>query len=401
MHYLNVLMIFTGFLFSFYRHDFILQESQDETPELVEIDINHIFGEQIDIHAKFEPGGNINNIVIYIETENKNLLVGETLTPTSFGEIYYIYRLSHYSIRAFSELLIWFKIETLNGIVHTIQPFSYLYDDNRFTWQSITTDEFTVLWYKDDPDIGQKITTTAYEGLSRINTLIKVPSPEGIKIYAYANLSDLQDTLKFSGEATSWVAGHASPDLGIIVISLPNNPEELVEVRRQIPHELAHILLYQKVGTAYTNLPHWLNEGLASISELTSNPNYQILLKKAYEKDMLIPIENLCDGFPTDAANFQLAYAEAFAFTRYLHDTYGLEMMENLIQAYIKDQSCEQAVQATYQQPLSGLEDDWKQAEFSEAPELNFGDETISLMILISFAFIVPIGLIARSIKKR
>lgn len=400
MNWLSVLIIFAGLLSSFQKPKPFLLGTLTEGPQVVEFRISHVFGKQIDIQAKFKPSEDIENVVVIIEMENNIPLTVETLIPTPLGEIFYIYKISHPAIQPFSILSIGFKIKMSDGSIFTIEPIEYFYDDNRFQWQSIKTDEFIVSWYHEDHDLGSEILKTAHEGLSRINSFLHVPTPESIRIYAYADLADLQDTLKFSGEATSWVAGHANPDFGTIVVSLPEGPEQRVEIGRQIPHELTHILLYQKIGPAYSNIPHWLNEGLATYSELYPNPNYQVLLKKAYEKGTLIPIENLCDNFPIDAANFQLAYAEAYAFTRYLHESYGLVRTEELIQVYAQGQNCDQAIQTTYQLSLSDIEQDWLRAEFSTAPKPMIGNETLPLMILISFAFIVPISLIIKGVGR-
>ena len=93
------------------------------------------------------------------------------------------------------------------------------------------------------------------------------------------------------------MAGHADPDLGVMVVSVPDGPTQRIEMERQIPHELMHVLLYQLIGNKY-QLPTWFNEGLATISELYPDPDYYTYLMRAKANDSLIPLTNLCASFP-------------------------------------------------------------------------------------------------------
>ena len=68
------------------------------------------------------------------------------------------------------------------------------------------------------------------------------------------------------------MAGHAAPDLGVVLISIPAGPDEGLEMQRQIPHELMHLAQYEVIGENFTNQPYWLIEGMASEAELYPNP---------------------------------------------------------------------------------------------------------------------------------
>ncbi|MFH1633707.1 MAG: peptidase MA family metallohydrolase, partial [Chloroflexota bacterium] len=281
------------------------------------------------------------------------------------------------------------------------EPHPYFYDDNRFDWQALKTDEFLIYWHEVDSGFGQNILNAAYEGLQRIQSHVTVPQPEGVAIYVYANVMELQEILLFSGQSAAWVAGHADPDLGVIMVSLPLGPDQNLEIKRQIPHELTHVLLYQKLGTGYDSLPQWLNEGLASTAELFPNPDYQVLLDKAYERGSLIPISDLCYRFPMDAANFQLSYAESTAFTRYLQQTYGKAAMEDLIQAYADGLGCAQGTEAAVGIPLTELEADWRQAMFNENAAFNALMEFAPWMLLLMAVLAAPVGLMILGARKR
>ena len=84
---------------------------------------------------------------------------------------------------------------------------------------------------------------------------------------------------------STWVAGHANPDLGVVLVSIAPGENQSMEMERQIPHELAHVLLYRLTGPAYANLPNWLTEGIASQVEGYPNADYtQVLTASAQTK---------------------------------------------------------------------------------------------------------------------
>jgi len=175
---------------------------------------------------------------------------------------------------------------------------------------------------------------------------------------------------------------------------LPNRPEKRLLMEQRIPHELMHIMLFQALGPGYNNLPTWLNEGLASVAELYPNPDYQIILEDAHEKEALLPISSLCQPFPRDAYSANLAYAQAASFTRFLQQQFGSSNLETLAKEYADGLDCERGVEVSLGQTLLKLERDWRQAVFAENPNqaaLGSLMPWLSLLILILLA---PVGLV-------
>jgi len=396
VRYLTRIFIIFGLVIGF-----IISAKADIGFQLVNVEITHIFNEQLGIHATIEPFDQIKQVTVFIQLEDENLFAEDLMTLIPSGEIFKTYDLTEKPIPPFTNLVIWFIAEFTDGSNFTSESSSYFYDDNRFQWKSLKSEEFEIYWYQDASNLGQGIMESAYEGLTRIQNQVDVPLVDGIKIFAYSNVVEMQDTLLYSGGSTSWVAGHADSDMGVIIVSLPPGPGQEQEIQRQIPHELMHVLLFEKLGAGYSNLPRWLNEGLASSSELTPNPDFQLLLDTAYDLDALIPLNDLCTIFPTEAATFQLSYAESYAFTKFLQQVYGNDKMEELLQAYDNGVGCDQGVMDVFGYSLPKLEEDWRQARFNEISFQDNLNASIPLMIVLGFAFIVPIAMMAVSVGKR
>ncbi|MBG7609983.1 MAG: hypothetical protein IZT55_03865 [Anaerolineae bacterium] len=354
------------------------------------LQVESIFGEQISMQAEFISENPIVGVQVFIQSLS---LAPSLIDQTSFispNQIHFTIDLNDHPIQVFSQIDYWFQFELENGDFLTSEIFNFDYTDNRFEWQSLITDEFEIFWYQGDQDFGELVLSVTYEGLARIREIVQVPQPEKVKFYIYASSEELQKTLRDAGELTNQIAGHSNSILGVIVVSIPPDTSQILEIKRQIPHELSHILLYKKLGNGYVNLPQWLSEGVASAAELLPNPNYPILLNRAYDRDALIAISELCIHFPSDAANYQLAYAQAASFTWFLHDLYGSEKMESLLASYAAGLDCGQGVSQVYASSLSQLEQSWRQNQFHENPILALLIEIAPWLILLA-AILVPI----------
>ena len=361
--------------------------------------IDYRFGEYITFSGEIQTGSQIESVLLFIQREGKyDTLSSPVLVPQD-GFVEYTLDPNKDKIRAFSTLQYWYEITLQNGDSYATPKGSFFYDDNRFEWQKRAEEPFEALWHEGDDAFGQSIMDAAQHGLEQIKDLLPAPAPENVKIYAYANPVDMRATLQVSD--SSWVGAHTDPDLQVMVVSLPTGPEQRLEMERQIPHELMHIILYQKVGPAYVNIPPWFNEGLASIAELFPNPEYLILLKSAYEKGKLFSIRDLCSSFPRDAAGAYLAYAQSASFTRFLHKEYGSSGLEALLQAYADGLDCDRGTQVAFGVDLNQLELQWRRDTFGQDPMVTATTNLLPWIALLLAVLAVPILIVISGLRRK
>ncbi|HWQ83666.1 MAG TPA: peptidase MA family metallohydrolase [Anaerolineales bacterium] len=358
--------------------------------------VEYKFGEQISFKALVQSPLPIEKAFVIFRVS------GESVTRSSEAEIIYqdgttyqiasTYPLDNQPLRAFTQVEYRFQARLQGGEEFNSPSLSFEYLDNRVEWQNLEQAPFHIAWYaQDDIAFGDNALKTAQEGLKKINSLLPIQTPEHIDIYIYPNASTLQEVLILSGQ--DWIAGHADPDLGVILAAIPSRPEQSLVMDQIIPHEMMHILVYETVREGYDNLPTWLVEGLASLAELYPNPDYQILLNNALERDTLLKMEDLCAPFPRDASSALLAYAQSASFTRFLHQQFGASRMDDLMQGYTDGLECSRGVEITLGTNLKQLERQWREDVLGEDPARAAAENLLPWLLLALVVLVAPIGL--------
>jgi hypothetical protein len=292
------------------------------------------------------------------------------------------------AIRGFSDVTYWFRLTLENGETYTSPAYQFTYADNRYDWETLESGSFMVHWYLGEVTFAQEVANTAAAGLHQAQTYLPLSPSEIIHIYVYDSAQEMQAA---QSATQIWVAGHADPDLSVVLVSLPPGPEQSLEMERQIPHELMHVLLYQADAEVYQHIPVWLNEGLASITELYPNPEYFTILTEAYQRTDLFSMRSLCMAFPTYASESLLAYAQSASFTRYLFNQFGTSGLESLLMVYADGVDCERGVEQALGSSLTQLETQWRRATFNEDPQISAFQNLLPWMLVLILMTGIPV----------
>lgn len=355
--------------------------------EVRDVAVFYEFGRNATFQARINPASDVEEAYLMIQPEGQGTRL-EPVTWTKAGEILFEYDLAVHPLRPFGRTYYWFRLVTKSGDV-TTPSYWFDYVDNRFTWQTLSNEYFSIHWQGNDPSFGQETLNIATSALDSAQKILPVPPPLPFRVYIYANAEDLQSALP--GIAENWVAGHASPDLKVILLSIPDGPEQSLELERQLPHELMHILQFELVGTQYENVPVWLREGIASITELYPNADYARVLEAAQQKDSFLAMETLCSAFPRDAGSAFLAYAQSTSFVRYIYQTYGNTGLMNLLRQYQAGLGCKEGVQASLGISLNELENNWRASSLSVSPSGKALKTLSPYLIVAALVIIAPL----------
>ncbi len=320
--------------------------------------------------------------------------------PTTHLQIGYTVDLTQVRLAPFSPVTYRWVLTTEAGEALSLPAGEFRYEDDRFQWQQLGADDVVVHWAEGSVSLGQDALDTVAAALPRLLAIVPAPPPSPLHIYLYPTASDLQAALRLTGR--SRVGGHASPELGAILVAVDDSLTASAELGRVIPHELSHLMVAGAVGDGYDTMPLWLNEGLATYAELTPSATYATLLVAAIDQATVIPFRDLCLSFPTGESASALAYAQSVDMVRYLQDEYGNHVLTEMVLAVADGAGCESVVRRVLDLSLAELNDDWWRARAPRSFWERLLIDNLGWLILIGggFGFVI-LGQLRHAGKRR
>lgn len=357
--------------------------------EVVEPNVVVNFGQTITFQAKIKSPIPIQQVSLLYRGVNEEVTRVETLQVAEDGSVSFTYDASLNIFPPFSWVVFWFQATLNDNITYTSAPIQFQYKDDRFPWRNITQANVTLHWYAGDDAFGTAALDTAGAGLLAMNEIVPISLTDPIDIYIYSNITDLQNTLLLGGE--EWAGGHANPELGVALVAIAPGAGQSIEMETNIPHEIAHIMLYRSLGEKYAGQPTWLIEGIASMVELYPNPDYAHALDIASGNDSLIAMDDLCASFPTDAGSAFLAYAQSQSFVTYIRNSFGTSGLARLTNSYSEGFTCELGATNALGTPLSQLDTHWRESVLGQNITGVAMRNLAPFVILMALVLVVPI----------
>jgi hypothetical protein len=358
-------------------------------------EVDYVFAQRMTFHIVARSDADLRSAAVVVQAKNRPEIrgavtpVGKTLDQT------YTLQLMGGVLPPFSTVTFWWELTDAAGrkLMTPTQSLEYL--DNRFKWQDVTEGGVRVYSYAGDAAYARAALDVARAALPRVNQELQALPPPRVDIYLYASHDELQNALLLGGRA--WQGGQARPELGVVLAAVPPGQAALAQMKRDLPHELTHLLVYQATGAGYERVPRWLNEGLASANEELAQPAYQLALEAALRGGQLYALESLCAPFSNDAGEAQLAYAQSQSLVRYIRNTYP-DGVRKLLGAYAGGATCGGGVEQALGLTLSALEWQWR----ASLPPQGTGQWlTGSVAAWLALAVIVPLALLPFAFARR
>lgn len=260
--------------------------------------------------------------------------------------------------RAFTAIRYWWEVTDRAGNHLRTATQSLPYIDNRFAWRELIEGSVRLHWYEGDSGLAALAASIANQTLPRLQQQLSVAPPSPIDIYVYGSLADLRSAVELMGRP--WLGGQARPELGVVMLNAPPGDTAAIQLRRDVPHELTHLMVYVATAPRYDNVPAWLDEGLATINEGEPNPAQAVALENALAAGQVPSLESLCGAFPTDSSAALAAYAQSRGVVQEIIDGYGTEGISALLEAYRDGATCEGGVERGLSATLTGLDLRWR-----------------------------------------
>jgi len=257
-----------------------------------------------------------------------------------------------------TELGYWWSIEDAQGHKVETSPAELIFDDGRYSWKSLTSEQVTLLWYEGSNSFAQSLMNTAQLALGRLSEDTGAELQGEAKLYIYNSSQDLLGALVYPQE---WTGGVAYTEFDTIAIGI--SPGNLSWGKGAIAHELAHLAVHQFIYNGYgVGLPTWLDEGLAMHAEGELDYGMQSTLNRAIDDDDLFSVKSLCSPFPAQTDEAYLAYAQSYSLVEYLLEQQGgKEKMLGLLNTFKQGSGYIEALDKVYGLDLEQLDALWRE----------------------------------------
>jgi hypothetical protein len=235
-------------------------------------------------------------------------------------------------------------------------PSEVRFEDGRRSWQELTEGLISVFWYSGGTGFAREIMTAAQEALAKLENDTGAVVERPLRFYIYATQQDLLGAMIFPQE---WTGAVTYAQFGTIVLGL--SADNMVWGRRVIAHELAHAVTHQITSNPYSDLPRWLDEGLATYNEGLLDVSFGTALQRAVTSNTLFSVRTLASPFSARADLAALAYAQSFSIVDYLISTFGQDKMSELLTVFSKGSTYDNALTTVYGFDTDGLNTRWRE----------------------------------------
>jgi hypothetical protein len=258
-----------------------------------------------------------------------------------------------------AELQYWWKITDEAGNELTTESQPFLYMDERHDWQSLSSDRLVLYWYQGGRTFGEALFDQANRTLDQIETEAGVQVEVPVKIFIYAGFNDLRNAIAVGSQ--EWTGGQAFTEQGVVVIGV--SPADLDYGLAATPHELPHLVIHQATDNPFSDIPRWLDEGLAVYmsGELDASwRGYRSAIASSAKAGDLMTLQTLSSSFPADPDQASLAYAESGMIVEFIIQHYGQDAMAHLLEIFSEGALYDDALEEALGVDTWGLDSAWR-----------------------------------------
>ena len=286
-----------------------------------------------------------------VDFESGDSVTGESVLPSGSGGDYY---------PPGTKIEYSFEVRDKAGAVVRTESKQFVYQDNRFEWFTVAEDLITVYYYGEYvADRADVVLEAAKENLERMLPVLGIAPTEPLRIVSYNNYRHMSSALPFRSQAVSeglQTQGMAFSNERVLLVH-GFDPT----VTGTVSHEFTHLLVGEAAGPAISQVPSWLNEGLAEYGNIDPTDDYDAALRYGIFTRRIKPLWylNSFGGTPEDII---IAYGQGRSVVQYMIDTYGEARMAALFPVLQRTLDIDEALLEVYGMDQFGLDTAWREA---------------------------------------
>ena len=266
---------------------------------------------------------------------------------------------------------------------------SFIYADNRFTWEEVHVGALTVHYHDLPPSQVDRIGGVLTGELEALAAMLKLQDMQAIHGYIYNSYQEATPAFpNFSQTLTQQhvFQGFAFAESGVFV-GIGLQPSLIV-------HESAHLMLAQSLNFGGRSIPSWLNEGFASYVEPGSLPYSGHSLSSS---ELPLTAMSAVSGTPEDIEYF---YLKSESVVAYLVEEYGSRSFQQFLSGLRQGSSVDEALLSAYGFDTEGLDSNWANSDLGRTapapgrfspstPFLLFNSWFLGVLILVVMAVVL------------
>lgn len=235
------------------------------------------------------------------------------------------------------------------------EPEEFVFLDGRYEWQMLEEDGVRVFWYADQA-LAQRVMTASASAVADMSDLLEVDIDFPITVVLYGGGDDGIAAQRPRGgvydEMSRTGGTRVAPDLVHVYDSLGLPWEDITR------HEITHVITSAAGDGAFTSIPSWLDEGLATYAQVNKGTREQAT-EFAISTDTTLRLRNLTS--PTNRADLiELFYGQSWYVVEYMIDTYGEAAMADFLATIKAGNNTDTALQEVYDLDQDSLYNEWR-----------------------------------------
>jgi len=227
--------------------------------------------------------------------------------------------------------------------------------DDQHEWQTVSGDNINLHWYNGESAFGNELHQSAVDSLADLAQVTGLRTATPIDLYIYSNTDDMRDAVLYE---PGWTGGLAYADHNIVIIGIA--PDQMDWGKSTQAHELTHVLVGQLTFSCLSDIPTWLQEGLAVYGEGGPDTGSRQSFEQAVKDNTLLPVRSLSGGFSEDPAKAGVSYTQSYSLVEFLINKYDQAKMLELLDTLRGGATVDEALQKVYGFDIEGFEDAWR-----------------------------------------
>ena len=223
-------------------------------------------------------------------------------------------------------------------------PQTLRYEDDRpgLEWQQAQLGEATVQWYGGAEAQAMRFGELTAQGVARGEELLGTELAGPVDVFVYDSQEDFFGAL--GPGAREWTGAAAYAEQRTIFMWLQGGSTDYLEIA--MLHEVTHIVFFDATDNPFHEPARWLNEGIATWSELSNADAERSLVEQEASGGELVAFEAITEQFPAEVRAARLSYAQGAAMIDMIATEYGEEAIAEIAAAYREGASDAEALEA-------------------------------------------------------